>query len=286
MKTQVFSTILIVLLLQFNSSAQIIPGAKQISLSHSTIALAHDVFTHFSNSAGLAQMDWREIGIYYSPSPFGLSELANAYAVYNEPTEYGSLAIGFMTYGFDLYRENNLSFSYSKRIYKNFFAGVCAKYHSLSIKNYGNTGTISFNLSGLLYLRENLRAGFTIDNISRATYNEYEDQIPSILGTGISYDLFDNLVLNLSYMQELDWEPSLNGGIDYLLINYINLRFGVSTEPSSFSCGVGINYSLFELDYALFNHQDLGLTHQAGLIIHFTEFESRLKRIKDFLQIR
>ena len=53
--------------------AQFNPGAKQISLSHSDIALANDVFALFSNPSGLSQLNWREIGIYYSPAPFGLS---------------------------------------------------------------------------------------------------------------------------------------------------------------------------------------------------------------------
>ena len=285
MKAQSFSTILIVLLLQFNSSAQIIPGAKQIALSHSSIALAHDVFTHFSNPAGLAQLNWREIGFYYSPSPFGLKELANAYAAYHEPTKFGSFTIGVMTYGFDLYRENNFSFSYSNRIYKKFFVAVKIKYYSLSIKNYGNTNALAFSLSGLFYLDNNLRAAFSADNISRATYKNYEDQIPTTLIAGFSYDMLNNLILNLAYSQEIDFKASIHAGIDYQPVKYINLRFGFATEPSSFSGGIGINYSLFELDYALFNHQDLGLTHQAGLIIHFTAFDSRLKKIRDYLKI-
>ena len=45
-------------------------------------------------------------GVYYSPAPFGLSELANGYVSYLEPFEFGSIAVGGMTDGFDLYRES------------------------------------------------------------------------------------------------------------------------------------------------------------------------------------
>ena len=45
------------------------PGARQISLANSDVALANDVFTLFSNPAGLSQINWREVGIYYSPAP-------------------------------------------------------------------------------------------------------------------------------------------------------------------------------------------------------------------------
>ena len=58
--------IIFILLFQPESSAQITPGARQVSLSHSDIALSNDDFSIFKNPAGLAQINWREIGIYYS----------------------------------------------------------------------------------------------------------------------------------------------------------------------------------------------------------------------------
>ena len=82
------------------------PGAKQIAMSNSDVALSDDVFSFFNNPAGLAQLDWRELGLYYSPAPFGLNELANGYIAYTEPLGFGSAGIGAMTYGFDLYRES------------------------------------------------------------------------------------------------------------------------------------------------------------------------------------
>ena len=284
MKSLSFSAFLIVLLLQFNSSAQILPGAKQISLSHSTIALSHDVFAHFSNPAGLAQLGWREFGAYYSPAPFGLTELANGYGVYLEPTEFGSISAGFMTYGFELYRENIISFSYANKI-NNLLFGITAKYNNISIRNYGNDGTISILIGGLIYISNNLRSGFAIDNITRSSIGSADNQIPTSLHFGFSYDLLEETSINASYLHEVDLNPSLNFGIDYQIIPLINIRFGFMSYPSSFSGGIGINYSLFELDYAVFNHQDLGLTHQAGLIIHFSEFSSRIRGIKEYLNI-
>ena len=69
--------------------AQYNPGARQISLANSDVALANDVFTLFNNPAGLSQINWREVGIYYSPAPFGLTELANGYVAYIEPFNFG-----------------------------------------------------------------------------------------------------------------------------------------------------------------------------------------------------
>src|SRR3972149_4284474 len=111
-----FLAIVILVVSDYTSlNAQYNPGAKQISMSNSDVALSNDVFSIFNNPAGLSQMNWRELGVYYSPSPFGISELANGFIAYHEPFDFGSLGVGAMTYGYDLYRENKIvaGFSYN-----------------------------------------------------------------------------------------------------------------------------------------------------------------------------
>ena len=139
-------TLIIILALNFTANGQFNPGAKQISLANSDVALANDVFTLFNNPAGLAQLSWREVGVYYSPAPFGLTELANGYVAYHEPFSFGSIAVGGMTYGFELYRESKVLLGYSYNYENIFFAGAAVNYHSFSIRNYGSTGTFYFNL--------------------------------------------------------------------------------------------------------------------------------------------
>lgn len=278
-------TLLFLLTIQFNSSAQINPGAKQIALSHSSVASAKDVFAIFNNPAGIAQQNWREIGIYYSPSPFGLSKLANGAGVYHEPTNVGSFSIAFTTYGFELYRESKFLLSYAYNLSNRFFFGITAKYHNLKIERYGNDNALSFAISSLAYLSNNWRIGFMIDNVSRSTYGNEKDQIPVIMDLGTSFDLLNTVTLNAAIQKELDRNASIRIGIDYEIIRYINLRLGAMNEPSSFSAGIGINYSLFEIDYAVFNHQDLGFTHQMGVLIQFGDDLPRNKRIRNHLGI-
>ncbi len=273
----------IILLLTGVIVPQLNPGARQIALAHSDVAMANDVFTLFNNPAGLAQMDWREIGIFYSPSPFGLNELANGFAAYHQPTAFGSFALGLMTYGFDLYRENRISFAYSYNHKNIFFGGVVLNTHTLSIANYGNDVTLSFDIGALAYLSDDLKWGFVIKNFSRATFGDEKDQIPVILNSGFCYSLFQNLSLNFSIEKDLAYPESFNAGIEYDIIEYFSIRFGIASATSHYSAGVGINYSFLHLDYSLFTHPDLGFTHQAGVIIHFGSNESRADRIKKSL---
>jgi hypothetical protein len=276
-------TIIIICTITISAYSQYNPGAKQISLSNSDVALSNDVFSLFNNPAGLSQMNWREVGIYYSPAPFGLSELANGYAAYHEPTSIGSFAIGGMSYGFELYRESKFILGYSYNFQNKFFAGVAVNYQTVSVKNYGNDGALFFNLGGLTYITNNFRIGFSIHNINRATFGSEDDQIPMIFNTGLSYDVADEITVNFAVEKDIKYKASFQFGINYDIIQYISIRTGFANEPSKYSAGIGINYSMFSLDYAMFTHNYLGLTHQAGVIISFGRDENRNTTIKKYL---
>ena len=279
-------TIIIFYILTISAFSQYNPGAKQISLSNSDVALSDDVFSLFNNPAGLSQMNWREIGIYYSPAPFGLSELSNGFVAYHEPTSFGSFAIGGMTYGYELYRESKISMGYSYNYNNKFFAGVVLNYQTVSIHNYGNDGAIFLNLGGLAYLTNYFRFGFSIQNLNKASFGETKNQIPIVLNAGFSYDVIDEITINATIEKDINYKPSIQFGINYDIIEYLSLRSGFSNEPSRYSAGIGINYSIFSLDYAVFTHNDLGLTHQAGLIISFNKNGNRNRIIKEYLGLR
>ena len=137
----------------------------------------------------------------------------------------------------------------------------------------------------MAYITNNLRWGISASNINRATISEQENQLPVIFRSGFSYDPVSYLTINAAVEKDIDFEPSFLFGIDYRIIEYISFRTGFSTEPSRYSVGVGINYSFINLDYALFTHNDLGLTHQAGLIISFGEEGDRNEKIKRNLNL-
>jgi len=259
------------------------PGAKQISLSNSDVSLSNDVFALFNNPSGLSQMNWREVGVYYSPAPFGFTELANGFIAYNEPFSFGSVSIGAMTYGFDLYRETKFLAAFSYNYLNKFFGGIAFNVHNLSIQNYGSDISFYINAGGLAYLTDELRVGFSIHNLNRATFGKEDDQIPMIFNSGLSYDVLSELRINAAIEKDIRYPVSFLFGLDYDIIKYLSLRTGFSTEPSKYSTGIGINYSIFSLDYALFNHNDLGLTHQAGVIISFGEESDRSTKIREHL---
>ncbi len=262
--TTLFLSILIFASLTYS---QMLPGAKENGISNSDVALSNDVFALFNNPSGLAQLKQRSIGIYYSPSPFGLKELANGYFAYTEPLSFGAVSFGGMTYGFDLFRENKFVIAVSYKYLKKFYIGLSLNYQTVNIKKYGSSNSLFFSLGVLASISEKVRWGFSLQNLNHASYKNTENQIPVIIRTGFSYDFINNLSVNLALEKDIKYNPNFHFGIDYRITNYFSIRTGFSNEPSRYSAGIGIHYSSFNLGYSIFTHQALGLTHQFGVII-------------------
>jgi len=264
--------LLLLLLISFECFAQINPGgARQIALSRSNIASNDDVFSLFNNPAGLSFINSRELGVYYSPAPFELKELSNAFGVYCEPTEYGNFSGGFSIYGFELYKETQLALGYGRRVSNNFFVGITTIYRNISIKNYGSKGVFLFNLGAIAKINEKFGFGFAAENITRTTVNKESNQIPTVFWIGGYAKFVKELTFNLALQKELEQNPSIRIGAEYQLLDFIQLRFGVSDEPRTYSTGLGIIYEFLQFDYAFSSHPDLGSTHQFGIILRLAK---------------
>lgn len=258
-------TILFILLSSGNVLSQISGGANSISMANSDLARNKDVFSIFKNPAGLALNKNRNLGIFHSPFPFGIKELANSNLVYLEPTSFGNFSMAVSIYGFDLYKENQLRLGYANKIVKDLYMGISVYYHSVTIKRYGASNQINFSLGSIFLLSEKLSLGFSLQNPLR--FNDSKIILPLIYSLGISFEPLGSSFLNFSLAKEINFPISAHFGIEYPIIKNLSLRIGTQTEPNLYSAGLGISYSLFTFNYAVNSHLELGLTHQFDLII-------------------
>jgi hypothetical protein len=247
---------------------QISPGARQISLSHSDLASGTDAFFIFNNSAGIANIKEREAAIFYSPAPFGLKEMATGNLAYVEPFSFGSVALGGMYYGFNLYKEVKISAAVSYK-FNNLSIGSTLNYHTVKIDRYGSDGSAYIDIGMILKLTEEINWGVSLQNVNRASFGKEKNQIPVIYLTGIAARITPGFSLYLAVGKELKYKPEIKVGFEYDIVEYLTIRSGFNNYPSSYSAGIGINYNKLSLDYSFFTHQDLGITHQAGLRIRF-----------------
>jgi len=240
-------------------------GARQAALAHSDIAISNNVFGIFNNPSSSANLNSREIGVFYSPSPFGVKELAHGNFAYIEPTSIGNFSIGASTYGFELYRENQFSLSYSTKVTEKILLGITTFYHDVKIDRYGSSGIFNIKFGGIFALNNNLSIGFSLHNPFRFLNSQIE--LPLVYNLGLSYTPIKNVNINLALFKELNFPVSVRFGIEYPLIKYLHLRIGVQNEPDLYSGGIGIIYTFLNLNYAVTSHPELGLTHLADLII-------------------
>ncbi len=96
-------------------------GARPIGMGGAFVALADNVWAIAFNPAGLSRLRGDEVSAFYSPQPFGLTELSFASFAFVHPTSRGSFGLLVNRFGFDLYREVSGIFAYSNS-YKDVFS--------------------------------------------------------------------------------------------------------------------------------------------------------------------
>ncbi|NLT51654.1 MAG: hypothetical protein GXX85_12130 [Ignavibacteria bacterium] len=266
------SLLAFILIFQINICyPQILPGARQTALSNADIANGSNLFNIEVNPAGLNGISGTELGVFYSPSPFGMKELSTGYAVFSYGFENLRLSLGYSNYGFELYKENTLYFSAGKNLFNNFSAGISLSLTNISIKNYGNTNVFRINCGTIYSVRNDFNIAFSIQNLTNSKVKNDSQPLPVIYNFGLAYSPVKDISLNLAAEKEVRFNTSLHFGIEFIPIEFIALRTGIANEPDTFSGGAGIFYSRFNFSYAFKNHNELGITHQIELIYKITE---------------
>jgi hypothetical protein len=245
-------------------------GARAKGLGGAYVGVSRDVWAVFYNPAGLSNLQSTQAGIYYSPQPFGIPELAFGAAAVAVPTDLGSFGVSFQRYGFELYREVTGTLSYANRIF-DIGVGGNVHYRSLSIQNYGSAGTLTLDLAAFVAVVQDIDWGIMVKNLTASTIGTSNEQLPQVFSTGFSYRPVDKLVLALDYEKETKFDVSFHFGAEYQVVEAVYARLGFSDVPSQFAGGFGLHYAKLTFDYVMTTHQELGLTHQFSIHYSFGE---------------
>ena len=250
-------------------------GARAVGLNGAFTSLSDNSTSIFYNPAGLGQLKYREISVFYSPAPFGLTDLSTAAFSYSEPFNFGVFGAGLKTYGFELYRETNIMVSYGNHYKKRLFYGTNLNFYHLNIQNYNSASAFGIDLGAMAYIAPFLKWGFFGKNITGSTIGDSKEKIASVYRTGFTYQPLSYLSLVLEAEKDVKYPLSIRCGFEYNLFDYIDLRTGIGSEPTTFSAGVGFNYSLFQFDYAFVKSEDLGFSHQGSVTVNFGGIEGK-----------
>lgn len=244
-------------------------GARQTGMNGAFTSLADNSLAIFYNPSGLGQMKNREFSIFYNPAPYGLTDLSTAAITFAEPTKYGTVGAAFKTYGFDLYRENNFIVSYGNNYKNRIFYGLNLNLYNLSIQNYGSATSFGVDIGAMAYLAKFLQWGFFGKNITGSKIGASKEEIAQVYRTGFTYQPLDYFRFVAEIEKDIKYPVSVIGGIEYNIIDFLDLRAGVGSQPTTFSAGIGVNYSLFSFDYSMRKTEDLGFTHLGSITVNF-----------------
>ncbi len=244
-------------------------GARPTALGGAFTSLSDNSLAIFYNPAGLGQVKYREFAAFYSPAPFGLTDLSTASLSYSEPLSFGTIGAAFKTYGFELYRENNFIVSYGNSYKNKIYYGANINVYNLHIQNYNNATAFGLDIGAMAYIAKFLQWGFFGKNITGTKIGEAKEKIAQVYRSGFTFQPEEKLRLIGEIEKDVKYPLSVRGGLEYSVIDFLDLRFGVGSQPAIFSAGVGINYNIFSFDYSFTKSEDLGFTHLGTVSVNF-----------------
>lgn len=252
-------------------------GARSLAMGGTYVALANTADAVFLNPGGLSQIVGFEFSLFYQ-KPFGLPDLHFGTLAMHLPFRSHHFGLGVSTFGNEIYAERMFIFSYSHRFQK-LHLGVALRYQSVEISNYGAAGTPGFDLGLVAPLSGRMQWGFFASNLNRPAIGDTKERLPQSFVTGISIRPNSLLILNVEVFKDVRFPQEVRFGAEIKALQPLAFRVGTADNPSRFSAGFGLRISKFNIDYAFFTHNDLGLTHQMSFSIAFGK-NSEMKNIE------
>jgi len=152
-------------------------------------------------------------------------------------------------------------------------------------EGYGSKNNLTFELGVLANLTPELTLGAHVFNpINAKLEDEYNESIPAIYKLGLSYSITDEILFAIETEKNMDYKPSVRGGVEYMIAKQAGIRFGYSSVPaktgsekfsisSELTFGFGLALSRFKMDFAASWHQTLGWSPAVSFIFNFNKID-------------
>jgi hypothetical protein len=217
------------------------------------------------NPASLAGMTARMIAVSTAPAPFGLQELRRSACAYTEPLGRLSASVTGIRYGFELYREVTLGAACGYDCGLGVRLGATVTLNSVSIEGYGHGSCAGLDGGILWQVVPGLQFGASAANLNAPSPGKSGEDIPRTFQAGIAYAPPGGFLVACDIAEDPRFPAEVRLGAELAVAEFLFLRAGVSTDPSSCSAGVGVHFDPVDIDYAFSRHQELGFTHRFGL---------------------
>ncbi|MBE9469042.1 MAG: hypothetical protein IMY72_12085 [Bacteroidetes bacterium] len=269
---QIISLIIFFVIIQnksFAGSENYPVGARSAGMANSTV-MTYDVWSVFHNQAGLAFIKNIYAGSYFE-NRFNISELGVKSFAFVLPTKTGNFGASVTHFGYSKYNESKFGLAYARMLGEKFSVGLQFDYLNTFVgEEYGNKGTVVFELGLMAEPIKNLIIGAHVYNPTRSKFAAYQDErIPTIFRLGLGYKFSDKVLLTIETDKELDYKPTYKTGVEYHFLKNFYLRTGISANPNQNFFGMGYVFKRFSFDIAFSTHEVLPMTSHFSINYKF-----------------
>lgn len=231
-------------------------AGKSSAMANASLSL-NDIWSIYHNQAGLGYIERISVGAFHQSGFVKEQNLQGiAFAI---PTKTGTIGASYSYFGYSQYNEMQAGLAFGKNFTKYFSAGIQINYlHTHISGNYGNVSAVNFEVGILSQPINNLFIGAHVYNPSRSKIGE--EQIPTVFNLGISYLFSDKLLFAIGTEKDFENDAIFKAGFDYKLIDYVSLQAGISTNPNTYSFGIGFHFKTIDAHVGFLKHQTLGFT--------------------------
>jgi hypothetical protein len=99
--------------------------------------------------------------------------------------------------------------------------------------------------------------------------NETGECIPAIIRFGAGYHFSETLLLTGEIEKNIDLKTSIKSGIEYRVVKQAFVRAGITTYPTTYTFGFGLDLPKLKVDLASTVHQVLGYSPQLSISFYF-----------------
>lgn len=238
-------------------------GARTNGMGNTSMTLS-DEWSLFNNIGSLADVENTTVFASYQ-NRYGIVEFNTFTAGFVRPMLGGVLGIGAFRFGDELFNEQKINLGFSNK-FGIVSLGVNVNYLQINIEGSGRKGILMIDFGGKASITKHLFFGAHISNLNQAELSEFTgEKVPTVMRAGLSYRPIEGLILNTDIEKELDVDANLKIGLEYQIIDKVQIRTGIKLEPFESSYGLGFDQGKIKINYALRNNPDIGDIHEISL---------------------
>lgn len=238
--------------------AQATIGARSLAMGQTGTTLTNDNWAVFGNPSLMKtnKYTFSFYGMRYS----GFTELTDLAASVTLNSGFGIIGAGFHRYGYDLFNESRFRVGY-RNGFEGFNYGLVVNYNHISQGgNYGSAGAIGLDIGIGTELGSRLFLAAKSTNLNRPTYGDSGEELYRDLALGVSYYIDRQFNTIIELVKDIRFPLTIRSGLEVHLIPSLCLRAGITIEPLTWSLGIGFLSESMSVNFAVQNHEVLGLS--------------------------